>query len=347
MAGVTLSDGPATIAPAAATAGGASLPVTDITPSPSPNGQSGGRRELHQLSWRHSLRRYWQLYLLALLPVAYFAIFRYVPMVGNVIAFRKFRPGGSIFGEYWVGTQYFQMLISDNYFWQTFRNTLILGVLSLIFTFPAPIILALLMNEVRHLRFKKFIQTASYLPHFLSIVIVATVIMQMVSPTGPINQFLTLLGRQPVDWIQQASAFRPIYVISQVWQTAGWGTILYLAALTTIDENLYEAASIDGANRWQQTLHVTLPGIMPTIMTVFTLNIGSVLAVGFEKVFLLYNPLTYETADVIETYVYRVGLQSNNFSYATAIGLFLGVIGAFLVLLSNFLSRRLTGTGLW
>ena len=298
-------------------------------------------------SWRRALRRDWRLYSLAIVPLVFFAVFRYLPMAGNVIAFRWYQPGGSLFGEYWVGLYYFQMFWDDPTFWHVFANTLILGLLSLLFTFPTPIILALLLNEVRSSRFKRFVQSMSYLPHFLSIVVVAGIIMQLLSDTGPVNQALQAVGHAPIEFLQQAGWFRQIYVSSEVWQTAGWGTILYLAALTTIDGQLYEQARIDGANRWQQTWHVTLPGIRPTMVTLLILNIGTFLAIGFEKILLLYNPLTYSTADVISTYLYRVGVQSGSFSYAAAIGLFESVIGLILVFSANFISRRVVGTSLW
>nr|WP_250649008.1 MULTISPECIES: ABC transporter permease subunit [unclassified Actinomyces] len=210
-----------------------------------------------------------------------------------------------------------------------------------------PIILALLLNEVRRTWFKRAVQTVSYLPHFLSMVIIAGIIMEVVSVEGPINQVIRLFGGDAVNFIQNAKYFVPIYVISDVWQTVGWGTILYLAALTTIDDSLYEAAQLDGANRLQQTWHITLPGIRPTIVTLLVLNVGSFLAVGFEKILLIYNPLTYSTGDVISTYLYRVGLQASNFSYAAAIGLFESLIGLTLVLTANFLSRKLANTSLW
>ncbi|MDN5569822.1 MAG: ABC transporter permease subunit [Propionibacteriaceae bacterium] len=305
------------------------------------------RRAAPTKSWRRALREDWQLYLLCLLPLVFFFVFRYIPMAGNIIAFRRFVPGGSMFGESWVGFRYIQMFIQDPTFWQVFGNTVILGALTLLFSFPMPIILALALNEVRSTRFKKFVQSASYLPHFLSIVIIAGMIMQIVALNGAVNQLLEAFGGEQINFIQRAEWFRQLYVASDVWQTMGWGTILYLAALTQIDENLYEAARIDGANRWRQTIHVTIPGIAPTIITLLILNIGSFLAVGFEKILLLYSPLTYSTADVISTYLYRVGLVSNNFSYATAIGLFEAIIGLTLVLGANGLSRRIAGTSLW
>ncbi|MFB8375875.1 ABC transporter permease [Paenibacillus taichungensis] len=293
------------------------------------------------------LRKDWQLYSLLILPIIYLIIFKYGPMLGNVIAFRRFVPGGSIFGETWVGFRYFQMFIQDPTFWKVFGNTLMLGGLALLFTFPVPIIFALLLNEVKSKRFKKFVQTASYLPHFLSIVIVAGMILQLTAVNGSINGIVSFFTGDSIPFMQRAEWFRTIYITSEVWQGMGWGAILYLAALTTIDDSLYEAARIDGANRWKQTLHITIPGILPTIVTLLILNMGNFLAVGFEKILLLYNPLIYETSDVISTYLYRVGLQSSNFSYATAIGLFESIIGLILVFSVNAISRRLTQRSLW
>jgi putative aldouronate transport system permease protein len=311
-----------------------------VTASPRPT-------RTRRRTWRRALRRDWQLYSLAILPLLFFLIFRYLPMLGNIIAFRRFQPGGSVFGEYWVGLRYVKMFLNDPTFWDVFTNTLILGTLSLLICFPLPIVLALLLNEVRTRFLKRFVQSVSYLPHFLSIVIVAGMVMQLLSIDGVANQALRAVGSEPIPFLQQAEWFRTIYVSSEAWQTVGWGTILYLAALTTIDQDLYEAARIDGANRWRQTWHVTLPGIRPTMITLLILNIGTFMAVGFEKVLLLYNPLTYPTADVISTYLYRVGIVSGNFSYAAAIGLFEAVIGLTLVLSANFISRRTVGASLW
>jgi putative aldouronate transport system permease protein len=310
------------------------------------DGPSSSHKPAKQ-TWPAALRKDWRLYSLLALPILYFIIFRYLPMAGNIIAFRKFQPGGSIFGEYWVGFQYIDMFIHDPTFWNVFKNTIVLGVLTLLFSFPMPIIFALLLNELRSKKFKKVVQSISYLPHFMSVVIVVGMIFQLTSLQGTINQLVGHFTGGAIDFMQQAAWFRPVYVSSDVWQTMGWGAILYLAALTTIDENLYEAARIDGANRLKQIWHVTLPGITPMIMTLLILNIGSFMAVGFEKILLLYNPLTYPTADVISTYLYRVGIQSNNFSYATAIGLFESVIGLTLVMSANSISRRLVGASLW
>ncbi|SDQ35526.1 ABC transporter permease [Thermostaphylospora chromogena] len=298
-------------------------------------------------SWRRALLRDWQLYTLAILPLLFFLIFRYLPMIGNVIAFRRFQPGGNILGEEWVGLRYVQMFLNDPTFWNVFTNTLVLGALTLFFCFPLPIVLALLINEVRNRAFKRLVQSVSYLPHFLSIVVVAGIVMQFLSMDGTVNQLIRFVGGEPIPFLQRPEWFRTIYVSSEIWQTVGWSTILYLAALTTIDDQLYEAARIDGAGRWRQTWHVTLPGIRPTIITLLILNIGTFMAVGFEKILLLYNPLTYPTADVISTYLYRMGVVSNNFSYAAAIGLFEAVIGLIMIFSANFISRRTVGTSLW
>lgn len=298
-------------------------------------------------TWRKALKKDWRLYTFVLLPLIWFVIFRYGPMIGNVIAFRRFRPGSNILGDEWVGFRYFEMFINDPAFWNVFWNTLILGTLSLVIIFPLPIVLALMLNELRNLKFKKTVQTISYLPHFMSIVVVAGLVFQLTSVRGTINQVLGAFGQEAIPFMQLSEWFRTVYITSEIWQTVGWGTILYLAALSTIDPQLYEAAKVDGANRWRQTWHVTLPGIRPTIVVLLILNIGTFMAVGFEKVLLLYNPLTYPTADVIATYLYRVGISGGNFSYAAAIGLFEAIIGLVLILSANGISRRLVGTSLW
>ncbi|GGM08542.1 ABC transporter permease [Promicromonospora citrea] len=299
-------------------------------------------------TWRVSLRRHWRLYTFVILPVLFLLVFRYVPMIGNVIAFRRYRPGGSMFGDEWVGFYYFQMFIQSKPFWDVFWNTVILGGLTLLVCFPLPIILALLLNELRSRTFKRVVQTITYLPHFMSIVIVAGMVFQLTAINGSVNQLIEAFGGEAIPFMQRADWFRPIYLTSEVWQTVGWGTILYLAALTTIDDQLYEAARIDGANRWQQTWHITLPGIRPTMMVLLILNIGTFMAVGFEKVLLLYNPLTYDTADVLSTYLYRVGIgEGGNYSFAAAIGLFEALIGVALVVTANQISKRAVGASLW
>ncbi|GMA33257.1 ABC transporter permease [Litorihabitans aurantiacus] len=310
-------------------------------------GGNGDGAPVARLTWRRALRRDWQLYTFLIVPLVFLLVFRYLPMAGNIIAFRRFRPGSSIFGDEWVGLYYFEAFITNQQFWSVFWNTVILGGLTLAICFPLPIVLALMLNELRSRRYKRLVQTISYLPHFMSIVIVAGLVMQLTAVNGTVNQIVEAFGGDAVSFMQRPDWFRSIYVSSEVWQTVGWGTILYLAALTTIDQQLYEAARIDGANRWKQTWHITLPGIRPTMMVLLILNIGSFMAVGFEKVLLLQNPLIYSTADVISTYLYRVGIQSAQFSYGTAIGLFEALIGLVLVLTANGISRRVTGASLW
>lgn len=323
-----------------------SAPREKSQSSPARDRRRSSRRAA-RVPWRTALRRDWALYAMALGPVLFLLLFRYVPMIGNVIAFRRFRPGGNIFGDEWVGLRYVELFATDPMFWKVFTNTVVLGGLTLLFCFPLPIVLALMLNEVRVRAFKRTIQSITYLPHFLSVVIIVGMTMQILSVQGTVNQILTSLGGDAIPFLQRPEWFRAIYVGTEVWQTVGWGTILYLAALSTVDASLYEAARIDGAGRWRQTWHVTLPGIRPTMVTLLILNIGMFLNVGFEKVLLLYNPLTYETADVISTYLYRVGLVSNNFSYAAAIGLFQAIIGLVMVLSANLVSRRVVGASLW
>lgn len=294
------------------------------------------------------IRKYWQYYAMMLIPVVYYIIFRYVPMAGNIIAFRRYRAGSSIFGDEWSGLKYFNQFIQDQNFWRAFANTLLLNFKYLIVSFPLTLIFALLLNEVKNVAFKKVVQTISYLPHFISMVIVAGMVRELLSTNGPINNLIKSLGGEAITFISLPEWFTTIFVVSGVWQGIGWGTILYLAAMSGINPELYEAAALDGANKFQQCLHVTIPAILPTVSTLLVLNVGSLCgSAAFEKVFLLYNPTTYETADIIATYVYRMGLQSGNYSYATAVGLFQGIINLVLLTVANRASRSLTGSALW
>ncbi len=309
---------------------------------------STGPARRRKRTWREAIRRDWQLYSLAILPVAFFLIFRYLPMLGNVIAFRRYKPGGSIFGDGEWTLRYFQRLWDDPTFWTVFKNTAIIGGLTIVVIFPLPIILALMLNELRNQAFKRFVQSVSYLPHFFSMVVVASMVVQFVSLDGMVNQALKAVGVDAIPFIQKPDWYRTIFLSSEIWQTVGWGTILYLAALTTIDDQLYEAARIDGAGRWRQTWHVTLPGIRPMMITLLILNIGTFLNVSFEKALLLLNPLTYSTGNVISTYLFQLFQQSPILlSYATAIGLFEAVIGVAMILTANLIARRTVGTSLW
>ncbi len=304
-------------------------------------------QHLGRISLKKHLKKEWRLYTFLLIPILYFIIFKYVPMFGNIIAFRKYKGGTNIFGTEWVGLRYFLQFMGDASFWRAFRNTLTLSVSYLVVRFPLTLIFALLLNEIRNIRWKKFVQTISYLPHFISMVIIAGMIKEIVSLTGPINTLMANFGLDKISFIQEADWFPAIYIISGVWQGLGWGTILYLAAMTAINTELYEAAKIDGAGRFKQALHVTIPGILPTITTLLILDIGGIMGSNFEKIILLYLPSTYEKADVIATYVYRMGITGGKFSYATAVGLFEGIIGLILVISANLISKKLTESSLW
>lgn len=300
-----------------------------------------------QSLWRH-VKREWMIYSLLIIPIAYYVIFKYIPIFGNIIAFRRYRGGPNIFGEQWVGFRYFKQFIGDTSFWQAFGNTLKLSISYIAVRFPATLIFALLINEVKNKGRKKFVQTISYLPHFISLVVVCGMAKELVSLNGPFNNILAALGFDKIAFITEASWFPMIYIVSGVWQALGWGTILYLAAMTGINTELYEAAAVDGAGRMKQAWHVTIPGILPTIMTLLILDIGGIMASGnMQKILLLYNPLTQSTADIIGTYVYRMGISGGNFSYATAVGLFEGLIGLILVTSANIISKKTTETGLW
>lgn len=309
--------------------------------------QKQQKNHLGKVNLGKHLKKEWMLYSFLIIPVLYYIIFKYIPMFGNVIAFRKYSGGPNIFGQKWVGFRYFKQFFKDPSFWNAFRNTLTLSVTYLIFRFPITLTFALLLNEIRNLKWKKFVQTVSYLPHFISMVIIAGMIKEVVSLTGPINTMIESLGGEKISFIQEAPWFPPIYIISGIWQGLGWGTILYLAAMTGINMELYEAAKVDGANRFKQAIHVTIPGIMPTIVTLLILDIGGIMGSNFEKIILLYLPSTYETADVISTLVYRMGISGGNFSYATAVGLFEGVVGLILVVTANLVSRKVTEASLW
>ena len=291
----------------------------------------------------------WQLYAMFLLPLIYYIIFRYIPMFGNILAFRKYSAGGSIFGNGPLTLKYFQQFITAKPFWQAFSNTLILNGLYLLFRFPLTLIFALLLNEIRNLHWKKFVQTVSYLPHFISMVIVCGMIKELLSTHGPINDVIARLGGEKISFISMAEWFRTIFVASGIWQSLGWGTILYLAAMTGINPSLYEAATVDGASHFQQVIHVTIPCILPTIATLLILDIGGLVGSGgaFEKVYLLYSPMTYETSDIVSTYVFRMGVESGSINFATAVGLFEGLINLVLLTCANFVSRKVAKTSLW
>ncbi|SDC63702.1 putative aldouronate transport system permease protein [Paenibacillus sp. UNCCL117] len=288
------------------------------------------------------------LLLLFLPTLLYYILFKYVPMFGIIVSFKDYNLFKGIWESSWVGLKYFRMFFESPDAFKLIRNTFLLGVYKLIFGFPAPIILALLLNEVRQMAFKKFVQTVSYLPHFISNVVVVSMLVLFLSPSsGIVNHLMEWMGLEPVNFMANEKMFRSIYVLSEIWQHVGWETIIYLAALTSIDPQLYEAAKMDGAGRWKQMTQVTLPGIRPAIIIVLILNVGSVLEIGFEKVFLMLNPAIYGTADILSTFVYRTGIEKGNYSYATAIDLFTSLINLIFILTANWVSRRTSETSLW
>ena len=294
--------------------------------------------------WR-DLRRNRHVYLMLLPVLLYYLVFHYGPMYGALIAFQDFNPVKGILGSRWVGLQNFQDFFTGVYFGRLISNTIAINVLDLVFGFPAPIILALLINELRWNPFKRFVQTVTYLPHFISVVVVVGMMVDFLARDGLANQLLAT--SEPVAYLQQPEWFRQLFVGSGIWQHVGWGSIVYLAAIATIDPQLYDAAKVDGADRFRQIWHITLPGILPTIMILLILRMGSMMTVGYEKIILMYNPLTYETADVISTYVYRRGILQADFSFTAAVGLFNSIINFGLLLAANRLSRRITGHSLW
>ncbi|QUI22314.1 sugar ABC transporter permease [Vallitalea pronyensis] len=299
--------------------------------------------------FKRHFKRYWQLYAMMALPIIYFIVFKYVPMFGNILAFRRYRPGMGPYGTQWVGLKYFKTFMQDPAFWRAFRNTLTISFGNLIINFPIPIIFAILLNEVRRVRFKKVVQTVSYMPRFISTVVVIAILGEMLSPSsGLFNHFLqSVFGIEPIYFMNEPKYFRWIYILTDTWQFTGWTAIIYLAAITGINADMFEAAQIDGANRLQQIIHVTIPSIMPTIMVLLILNVGRMLNLGFEKVLLMYTPTNSAVSDIIDTLVYRTGLANQNYSYATAIGLFSGIIGVILVSSSNKVSKKFTGDGIY
>lgn len=289
-------------------------------------------------------------YLLLLVApvILYYFIFHYIPMYGAVIAFKDFSPGQTIWSSQWVGFRWFQEFFRSVYFGRLITNTFILSGLSLVFSFPIPIIFALLLNEVRRKSLKRMVQTVSYLPHFISLVVMVGILSNFLSPSdGIINQLLKIMGMEPINFMGDPAWFRPLYIGSGVWQSFGWNSIIYMASLTSIDPHLYEAARMDGCNRWKEMRHITIPGLMPTVVMLLILAMGNLMNVGFEKIILMYSPATYSVADVISTYVYRRGILSAQYSFGSAVGLFNSIINFSLLLSVNKISKRFSQIGLW
>jgi len=304
--------------------------------------KASARRELFK-----RIQSYKMLYIMLLPAIIFLSIFNYIPMYGATIAFKEFWITKGILGSPWVGFDHFAKLFQTDKFWQVFRNTIEINLLRLLFGFPAPIILAILLNEVRHKFFKRSIQTIIYLPHFISWVTIAGIMFSLLSNEGLVNQILTAFGGDSVNFLTSNSMFRPILVLSGIWKEVGWGTIIYLAALSGINPDLYEAATVDGANRFKQVLYITLPGLLPIISILLILNFGSMMNGGFDQVFNLYNTMVYESGDVIDTHVYRIGLTQGKYSVATAIGLFLNIINFALLVIVNYASKKMSGQGIY
>lgn len=298
-------------------------------------------------STTRKIRTNYDLYLMLLPGLIVIVLFHYLPMYGAIIAFKDYNLMEGIIKSPWVGLKHFNALFQAREFQRVFRNTLLISIYRLIFQFPIPIVLALLINEVSHMFFKRTVQTITYLPHFLSWAIVGALVIDLLSPTkGLINIALKSLNLSPIT-LMDKRYFRAIVVASQTWKEAGWSAIIYLAAISSIDPQLYEAATVDGATKWHQIRHITLPGIRSTIVFIILLRISALLVTDVEQILMLYNPVVYEVGDVIGTYVYRVGLGQMRYSYTTAVGLFQSTVGFILLVIANYLSRRYAETSMW
>lgn len=309
--------------------------------------ENGGLRALpHNLALDFKRNRV--IYFLCVPIIVWYLVFCYAPMGGILMAFQRYTPAKGIFGSKWIGFENFITFFTGPFFVRVLRNTAVLGILDLLCGFPAPILFALLLNEVKSKQFKRTVQTVSYMPYFISMVVICGLIKDFTESGGVISTFLaSITGTESQNLLGNPAYFRPVFIISNIWQGMGYGSIIYIAALSGVDQELYEAAVVDGANRWKQTLHITIPSILPTIIIMLIMRMGSLLQVSSDKVLLLYTPATYETADVISTYVYRVGLQEYNYGYSTAVGLFNSVIGTCFLLVTNAISKKYTETSLF
>ena len=311
------------------------------------NRQAGGKAALSS-RWKKDYWNHRQLYLMLLPMMLFFLFFSYKPLPSLVIAFKDYSPFKGVWGSPWVGLEYFKEFFQSPFAFRVIRNTLVISLTSLIVVFPLPIIFALLLNELKARRFKKLVQTVSYIPYFVSIVVVCGLIINFLSPTtGVVNVILEKLGMDSVYFLSQPKYFLPIYILMEIWRGTGYGSIVDISALSSIPAELYEAATVDGAGRWKQIQHITLPCLRPTIVIMLLIRLGGILNVSYESIILLYNPGIYERADVISTYVYRTGLMEGRYDYATAIGLINAVVAFILVTAANKLSNKLTDTGLW
>lgn len=298
--------------------------------------------------FKRALRRDWQLIALCVLPVIYYIVFHYIPMYGVQIAFKNFTAAKGIWGSPWAGLKYFERFFNSYQFWPLIKNTLTLSFTQLLFGFPVPIILAILLNQMKNLRFKKFVQTITYCPHFISIVVLTGMLYIFLSPrSGLINNIITFFGGEATHFLGSPEWFRPVFVMSGIWQNAGWSAIIYIAALAGISPDLYEAAQIDGASKWQIVRNIDLPGIMPTAVMMLILEVGKVMNIGFQKAYLMQNGLNISASEIIPTYIYKIGLVDAQFSYSAAIGLFNNIINIILLLTVNKIAQKTSENSLW
>lgn len=304
-------------------------------------------RKSFSIRWRRNWSTCKSVYLLLIPLLAYYIIFHYIPMGGTVIAFQNYKPALGLTRSKWVGLKHFVTFFKGPYAWRVIRNTLVMNALQILFAFPAPIIFALLLNELGCKRYQRCIQTVSYMPHFVSLVVICGILTDFTMTDGLINDLIALLGGERSNLLNRPELFRTVYVASGIWQNAGWGSIIYLATLTNVDPALHEAAAIDGAGRFGRMLHVSLPALAPVITIQFIMRVGNILSQGYEKVILLYRPLTFETADIISSYVYRSGLLNSNYSFGAAVSVFNSIVNLAILVLANSLSRRLSETSLW
>ncbi|PYI56646.1 ABC transporter permease [Paenibacillus flagellatus] len=294
------------------------------------------------------MKKHWQFYGLVALPLLYIAVFKYVPMFGVLIAFKEYNVVQGLFGSPWVGLKYFRQFFETPFFWQYIRNTLGITLYGLLVGFPAPILLALALNEIRHGLFKKSVQLVTYAPYFISTVIMVSILIVNLSPhVGLLANVMKAFGLEPVDFMGKPELFKSIYVWSDVWQYTGYGAIIYIAALAGVNPDLYEAAKVDGASRLQKIVHIDIPSLVPVTVILLILNLGHVMSLGFEKIYLMQNPLNQSTSEVISTYVYKVGLLGANFSFSAAIGLFNSVVNFILLLVVNAVAKKVSSTSLW
>ena len=292
-------------------------------------------------------RKYAALSLMLLPVIIYYIVFHYAPMYGVIIAFKNYSFSRGIIGSPWAGLANFKRMFASASFFEVFRNTLLISFYKLITGFPAPVVFAILLNELKNAKFKKTVQTISYLPHFLSWVILGGMFIQLLALSGPVNIMLSKLGISPVYFLGDVKYFRSVLVVTSLWKSIGWGSIIYLAALTGIDPQLYEAAKIDGAGKFKQILHVTLPALVPVITIMFIFSVGSIINDDFDQIFNLYNEAVYSVGDVISTYNYRIGLLNSEYSYSTAVGLFKNIISVVLIVSTNFIAKKYNDYGIW